>query len=428
MNKKTRYLLLAVGFVFFLMAAPIIVLFVTGQTYNFETGQFLKTGILAIKAEQKNAQVFLNNKLVRENVGDIKFLAPGEYDLSLRKKDYFDWNKRLSIAPGGVTWAHPLSSKIFMFLRYPTQEVLGQNIKGFYINGDNVYFVGNGFLTHTSINEPDKSENFSLPDSLEKIIPAPNGKTLILTNAAGLEPQSFNTETKIFKNLSSLLTNNQFIFSPSNDLYTLEGEVLYKIDIEGDKKTKLLESVKAFFFTEKNLYYIQDVNNFRTLLVSSQSLGDITEIITNIPQFSSGEIFVNFEKQIFLLLDRRLYKVTSQLELIADNVSLWDFNPGESAIVFFHSGELAYFNPFEQQVNFINRTSQNVVSPKLSLLYNNAFFIADNKVMAMELDPRDRQNEYTLYSAKNATKLVIGSEAKSLFVLDDGNLVMLKVR
>ena len=86
MSKKTRYLLLLLGFVFFILFAPIMVFYVTGLKYDLKTGKFESTGILAMRSTPSSVNVLLNGKIVRKSDGDIKFLLPGEYNLSLQKK------------------------------------------------------------------------------------------------------------------------------------------------------------------------------------------------------------------------------------------------------------------------------------------------------------------------------------------------------
>src|SRR6185436_4945171 len=105
MTQKSRYLLLLLGFVVFAILAPLTVLYVRGISFNFKTGKFLPTGMLAIRSDPGTVDVFLNGKLIRKKAGDFPFLTPGDYHIELKKEGYSSWSKHLGVLPGQVSWA-----------------------------------------------------------------------------------------------------------------------------------------------------------------------------------------------------------------------------------------------------------------------------------------------------------------------------------
>src|SRR5574340_748921 len=126
MTQSSRYILILAGFILFLVAAPVIIMYVRGFTYDFKNNKFVSTGILAVRSDPKSANVYLDGKLKRKNSADLKFLAPREYDLELQKDGYLTWSKRLQVRPGQVTWAGPVGSKIFLFHSNPENRNLAQ--------------------------------------------------------------------------------------------------------------------------------------------------------------------------------------------------------------------------------------------------------------------------------------------------------------
>ena len=90
------------GFVVFLILAPTIVLYVRGITYDFSKKAFVTTGILAMRLEPKDANIYLNNKLKRES-SDIKFILPGEYDVTVKRwLLYLEQTPKCGIWPSGL--------------------------------------------------------------------------------------------------------------------------------------------------------------------------------------------------------------------------------------------------------------------------------------------------------------------------------------
>ena len=114
MTNKSRYLIILLGTLVFAVLAPLIVLYVRGITFNFQTRSFEATGIIAISSEPKTADIFLNGKLAKHGSGDIKFLSPGEYQLELKNDGYYSWNKRFKVMPGEVTLASAFNS-VYLF-------------------------------------------------------------------------------------------------------------------------------------------------------------------------------------------------------------------------------------------------------------------------------------------------------------------------
>ena len=113
MVKKTRYFIIAIGFVFFLIAAPVIVLYVKGVNFDFDSKSFIQTGILAVRSNPTDAAIFLDGQQKRQNQGDVKFLVPGAYQVQIKKAGYSDWSKRLNVEAGQVTWASPAYSSVY---------------------------------------------------------------------------------------------------------------------------------------------------------------------------------------------------------------------------------------------------------------------------------------------------------------------------
>src|SRR4051812_12268993 len=102
MSKKARYLIIAAGFILFIILAPLTVLYVSGINYDFKTGHFTRTGIMGFKVDPKDASIFIDGKLIKKTAGNIGFLNSGEYQVKVSKDKYRDWTKRLRIEANKV--------------------------------------------------------------------------------------------------------------------------------------------------------------------------------------------------------------------------------------------------------------------------------------------------------------------------------------
>lgn len=75
-----------------------------GYRFDSQTFRFKPSGLLVVKSDPSGAQVFVNGELSTATDTTIS-LAPGTYDVSIRKESFHIWNKRLVIEKEVVTEA-----------------------------------------------------------------------------------------------------------------------------------------------------------------------------------------------------------------------------------------------------------------------------------------------------------------------------------
>lgn len=122
MTLRRRYTLIVLGAIIFAIAAPVMVLGIRGITYDFSNKRFVKTGILVAKAEPRDATLVIEgNGVKRERKGSstIRFLAPGDYNVSFSREGFHTWQKRLTIRGGLVTWANEGRDRIYLLPAAP---------------------------------------------------------------------------------------------------------------------------------------------------------------------------------------------------------------------------------------------------------------------------------------------------------------------
>lgn len=82
--------------------ATITILYAKGYRISTENGELTPNGHLVIKSDPDGAQVFINNELTTVT-NDNMTLPPGEYNITVKKEGYMDWNKKLAIEKETVT-------------------------------------------------------------------------------------------------------------------------------------------------------------------------------------------------------------------------------------------------------------------------------------------------------------------------------------
>ncbi len=430
MRKRTRYLLLLVGFIFFLIFAPIIVLYVRGVAYDFKQGRFVKTGIFAIKTNPTHLDVFINGELKQKKEGDIKFLLPGEYELQLHKEGYFNWQKRLTIYEGKVTWASPQPYKIHL-LKQNSPTNLAQDVLDFYLNDFKLVYLTKNSINIGSING--ERADLILPKSVNTILTSDNNNSFLLTNSDSTTNKPvvlfFNTDTKLFKDLSDVFISiPKYLTLDENQVYYLDDSSLIAYDILTKSKKILLENIKAFNFENNSLYYVQQKNNINSLNISNSSFTQNQVLVINLPEFSSGQIIITFDKQILILADGNLYKANNTLEKIADNIINFNFDQLNSNTSILHLGQFDYYNPSSQNLSFVTRTSEEIKNLVVKNNIGYAFFINNTGLNAIELDTRDKQNQYLLSQGTEIKKFRIYNSEQNLIFLDQTSLKNLELR
>ena len=114
MNKKIRDFIFNSFVVIFIIATTLLSLYASGYKFNLNrpidfNRLLVKTGMLDIETEPKNALIYLNGKLQDtpslelfknehlETPAKIRNLIPGEYNISLEKKGYWPYQKKITI-------------------------------------------------------------------------------------------------------------------------------------------------------------------------------------------------------------------------------------------------------------------------------------------------------------------------------------------
>lgn len=445
MKSRARYSLIAAGIVAFIILTPFIVLFVSGKKYDFKNGRFVKTGILGIKTEPKNASIYINGSKHGTTNQNIRFLNPGDYTLDIKKEGYFDWNKRLTIRPQFVTWNFENTDNLFLFFSNPEKQKLAENVLDFFAGKKRIIYLQAEQIVFADIGSPEQKTSVDFKERIKdgKIITSPDENYFLIT--AGENNFVLDARSKSLTDITELTSKQaafssktsfqaserSFKFSSDNKLYQLLEGSIYLLDWGKNEKEVVIDNVLAFEANSSGIYYVkleESLLGIRRSLAHA-SFPNFTEniLLDDIPPFIEAQIYLTENNQLLVLGNNALYVLNEKLEKIAEQVETVQIENNEN--IFFNTGnEINSYDMVSRETKQITRSLQKISNVVGNTKVGWVFFINDNRLQNIELDSRDHQNNYTFTEATDTSKFYIDSETKKILLLNQGIITQLKIR
>lgn len=105
LSKRTRSVIFAIFSTVFVFLAPTVALYAAGYRLNMDSFGISRIGVLSVDILPSNASIYLNNKLVAQNLPlRLSNLIPGTYNLRLEKEGYLPWIKDITIEENKTTY------------------------------------------------------------------------------------------------------------------------------------------------------------------------------------------------------------------------------------------------------------------------------------------------------------------------------------
>jgi len=105
MHYRVRNVIFFLFFSFFLVGAPLTVLYTAGYRLNFTTLRVQQTGVIALSSTPRGATIAVNGVPVDTKTPYvIQRLSPGTYTVSLNKSGYRSWEQRVDVSSGETTY------------------------------------------------------------------------------------------------------------------------------------------------------------------------------------------------------------------------------------------------------------------------------------------------------------------------------------
>lgn len=98
LTRPIRRLVMSCLILVYLIIAPLIISYTAGYRYDFKTDEIKQTGVLNIDVKPKNAQVYINDTLMKESLPIyLPNRAPGSYKIKISLPGYKNWEKDILI-------------------------------------------------------------------------------------------------------------------------------------------------------------------------------------------------------------------------------------------------------------------------------------------------------------------------------------------
>ncbi|MCX6764399.1 MAG: hypothetical protein NTU58_01690 [Candidatus Nealsonbacteria bacterium] len=454
MEKRIRNILIVIFGVIFVLAIPLVILYCQGYRFDFETKKIIKTGGFAFKAQPKNCEIYINDKLTKKTdfiFGEvfIKNLLPKKYNIKIKKNGFSDWEKNLEVKEKMVTEAKNV-------LLFPKENNFSAFLPG--IDIENYYFSPdeNKIILKKNTENTWELSVFNLESKEEKLLLKEveyfkQKGVAVLDLKWSSDSKKILLETQIKKEvkyfvIDVLKENEEYIFSldysgkpkeilfnnqNSQELFFLKttstGTNLFKTNFYQKSLSKLpIENVISYQLSNGNIFWL-DKDGF---LSKSDLSGNNSEILNKesfpVEQGLEVEIKILPNQKIFLNNKNGLYLFnpeTKIFEKILNSIKDLKFSPDSKNIYFSNNYEIWLSDQSLKEFLFLNRFSKKI-DDIFWLNSDYLIFNTEEKIKISEVDPRDRINIVEIGNFENP-KIFWSQNHKTLYLLSKGSLYSL---
>ena len=449
MHIHTRRLIAFIFILIFLICAPILILYTAGYRYNLKKDQLQKTGALVLATKPTGADITLNKTLLEQTTSArINNLLPDDYFITINEKNYYPWQKKLTIKAQETTFAED----IILFEQTTAEKISTEKINWLSFSPQNRFAI---FTIATATGEDVYLQNLSNPRQQDVLF---NEKQPIKKFKAtwakdgSLVLLNYNDKALIVSNsilirrnfdISNLVSTDEltnFRWGVDNDaLFAQAGNVIYQVDASLNKTNKLYELPKTnklidFLIFNNTLYLIEQIGQ-KTYLTNTKISGDNSDtLIKNIELKNEKQTFDNvFDNYIGLrdLQNNTYYLVNAELDKITfykEGVKNLDLHTKNDYLLFSTEQDISYLNLKNEELKErnITRFSQGVALARWHKSPNYSLFLQNNKLNIIELDERNGHWILNL-PGENITDFQIDAKSKNIYYLQDGYLWRLQI-
>ncbi|MFH1441977.1 MAG: PEGA domain-containing protein [Candidatus Omnitrophota bacterium] len=263
----------------FILGLPYILSYSLGYKFNFRTLRFIKTGLIVLKTQPSEAEVYLNGKLLKDKTPvTINELLPGKYNLLVKLEEYYSWSIDVNVEAGKVLRFEEI---ILFSAKTNIKQLNKEQVSSFWVDQSKqeIYYFNQN--TGTAGKSDLDGQNYEDIDRFIPIFPLPEGYKL----SSDRKKIAYFNQHKI--GISYILLpkesaaddfilnfpgiNIRDIFWYSNDAYIIivTDQALEVLEARPGSKPIILIS-----FNKNNPYYFYDVNSDTFFFLDSQTASD----------------------------------------------------------------------------------------------------------------------------------------------------------
>lgn len=414
----------------FIVSVPIIVGYTAGYRYSFKQNKLVKTGLMIIESNPKGAKIFLNDRLRTERTpAYILNLTPSNYEITLRREGYHSWSKTLAVESEKTTFA----IDILLIKDAQPQLLAESNMVDFYAldHDDSIFAIEATDALYElkqvrpSLNTANLLWRGSLSSSptIEKFQNRPRRLLIKSGNYSLASIEDDGTRVSPItlptanKNADTPVID-KIKFRPDGRLLMLSQKILYSNDPISDNINKIADSIEDFDLAGPKILTISARDGISKLTTLSDDPANVAvDLAADNYRFLaiSGDFAVlrELKSEKIVLIDLAKNTIVAELEGAS---ALWQ--RGEKPTLFtFSPHEVWQFDPQKNEAKLIIRLLEEI-HDVIPLPQGPTVILAlENKIQAVELDLRDKQNIWDLANFENIKKAALSQDGKQLLIL-----------
>lgn len=442
MNLKVRRLIYVIFIFLFLAVSTFIILYALGFKYNWSKNIFEKTGNFYIKSYPKNAEIYINNKKIKNKTPiQVNRLLPGNYQVKVKKDGYAEWQKTLTIYPSSTSFIEDIS----LLKDSLIPQIIAEGEFSDMLQSPNKLFAVltkitglDASLWLLDISNSQLTELYQLKNLQPLIAPKMAFQLISWSNNDQKVLIKETTRDKFYILLPfqenkilpldklNKLRFADLIWDSYNDniLYGISGQKLYQLNLLQNQtsllttgpvssiinyKTDILAIVK-----KNNKYFLEFIKNEKNPLMS---LPNSSYRFFN-PNFNYLTLLDSEQNILFLLEPENL---NQPIKTVINNVK--DFQWHDDQFLFWNNNELWAYYPDVNQKILLERSSQPIINAfwHPNIVYS--FCQTATELKIYELDGRDQRNIYTLVNFESPAnnKIIVNKKGDYLYLITSLN-------
>ncbi|KKR21771.1 MAG: hypothetical protein UT48_C0004G0027 [Parcubacteria group bacterium GW2011_GWE2_39_37] len=415
MTLTTRRFLYITFILSFLIITPLVILYANGYTFSLNKKSIVKTGMLVLNTKPESANIYLNGVPEETFLGSyfgkrikvttpakIKNIIPGEYLVRVELENYWPWEKKLTVYPGGTTFAEDV-----ILFRKELPQIIAAN-------------------TRISQQSPNKEYSIIYDDNNVSLVNLENGNITNLLNSTTSpmivwSPRStkfiinntifdiYNPEKRIsISQLDFQPENIKWNFSQDDIIYFKEKNKIYSFNITNQTVKAIAEMQISgdYFIKDKYIFSLSRVGNDSNLNVVDLNSSVIVKSI-KLPNTFNYE-FINTDNELINLYDKDkeiLYLINPfadylPIREIINNIKIAKW-VGPAKLLFANDYEIWLYDLGQNKKTILNRLSEKIKDVVWHPSNNYIIYSTEKSINTLELDERDRYRTIELVAGEN---------------------------
>jgi len=410
MTHKTRRSIFYTFLGIFIIVVPIIILYASGLTLDFQKQLVVSTGGIYLKSSPSGANIYIDGNLKGKTSKFIKRLVPKIYEIKVTKEDYHSWEKEFTVQPHLVTKA----DNIVLLPQNPKISLTTENaIKEFSLlsNKKELFYSASSSFYLFDIVEGKETEILNLDLKTPKFIWSPDNQNVIIISDKQYlminvsDPKTIIDLLGIIKLKSKSVVsdiNNLNFDSSGNKLYFLSHNNLYLLTLNKNSESFVLSDILVpnvinYTIYKNGIIYLEKTKNIINEL-DVTSLRSARMFDRVYPGFNTGEWLLSDDNKKLLCKKDKSVEIL-WLEDVSSNSTLQQ------------KGDIDKID-FGQQINDV------IWYPKTD---EHLIVSTDTSILFAELDNRPPRNIINFITAEKP-KIIYNSSNKILYFLSQNKL------